>query len=79
MSFWNQLRSWTSATVYRPRMEREMDAELRFHIEARVEDLLRNGAPRETALRQARRASIWVIVTDASSWPQPFWPTSSRR
>ena len=38
MSFWNQLRSWTSAIVYRPRMEREMDAELRFHIETYAED-----------------------------------------
>jgi putative ABC transport system permease protein len=54
MSFWNQLRSWTSAIVYRPRMEREMDAELRFHIEAYTEDLVRSGVPRQEALRLAR-------------------------
>ena len=54
MSFWNQLRSWTSAIVYRPRMEREMDAELRFHIEAYTEDLVRSGVPRQEALRRAR-------------------------
>ena len=35
-------------------MEREMHAELSFHIEARAEDLVRGGVPREEALRQAR-------------------------
>ena len=54
MSFWNQLRSWTSAIVDRPRMEREMDAELRFHIEAYTEDLVRSGVPRQEAPRRAR-------------------------
>ena len=31
-----------------------MDAELRFHVEACVEDLVRSGVPREEALRRAR-------------------------
>jgi hypothetical protein len=35
-------------------MEREMEAELRFHIEAFAEDLVRHGVPREKALRRAR-------------------------
>ena len=35
-------------------MEREMDAELRFHIEAFAEDLVRRGVLREEALRRAR-------------------------
>jgi hypothetical protein len=35
-------------------MENEMDAELRFHIEAFAEDLVRRGVPREEALRRAR-------------------------
>jgi predicted permease len=35
-------------------MEREMDAELRFHIEALTEDLVRSGVPRHEALRRAR-------------------------
>ncbi len=38
----------------RSRMEREMDAELRFHIEAFAEDLVRSGVSREEALRRAR-------------------------
>jgi putative ABC transport system permease protein len=35
-------------------MENEMDAELRFHIEAFAEDLARNGVPRQEAMRRAR-------------------------
>jgi predicted permease len=35
-------------------MEGEMDAELRFHIEAFADDLVRGGVPREEALRRAR-------------------------
>src|SRR5256886_4160294 len=42
------------AVTRRSRMEREMDAELRFHIEAVAEDLARSGVPREEALRRAR-------------------------
>jgi hypothetical protein len=38
----------------RSRMERDMDAELRFHIEVFAEDLVRRGIPREEALRRAR-------------------------
>jgi len=35
-------------------MESEMDAELRFHIEAAAEDLVRGGVPPQEALRRAR-------------------------
>jgi predicted permease len=35
-------------------MENEMDAELRFHVEAYAEDLVRSGVPRQEALRRAR-------------------------
>ena len=54
MTLWNRFRLWLLATLKRTRMEREMDAELRFHIEARAEDLVRSGLPREEALRRAR-------------------------
>ena len=37
----------------RSRMEREMDDELRFHVEARAEDLVRSGVPRSQAMRRA--------------------------
>jgi hypothetical protein len=35
-------------------MEREMDAELRFHIESRAEELIRSGLPAHEARRRAR-------------------------
>jgi putative ABC transport system permease protein len=35
-------------------MESEMDAEMRFHLEARAEDLKRDGVPRAEAMRRAR-------------------------
>jgi putative ABC transport system permease protein len=41
-------------TLHRSRMEGEMDAELRFHIEAYVDDLVRRSISREEALRRAR-------------------------
>ena len=54
MRIWNQLRSWMRALMRRSRMEGEMDAELRFHIDAFAEDLVRSGVPREEAVRRAR-------------------------
>src|SRR5215472_3527003 len=52
--FWSRVRSWLRAVAGRSRIEHEMDAELRFHIEAFAEDLVRSGVPREEALRRAR-------------------------
>ena len=54
MTVWSRVRSWRRATVERSRMENEMDAELRFHVEAYAEDLIRGGVPRQEALRRAR-------------------------
>ena len=54
MTLWSQLGSWLRAVARRSRMESEMDAELRFHIEAVAEDLVRNGVSRAEALRRAR-------------------------
>src|SRR2546421_5390449 len=54
MRLWSKVRSWVRALLRRSRIESEMDAELRFHIEAFAEDLVRNGVPREEALRRAR-------------------------
>ena len=50
----NRIWSWVRAVARRTRMEREMDAELRFHIEAFAEDLVRGGMARHEALRRAR-------------------------
>src|SRR6266849_4382959 len=54
MTLWGRFRSWLRATVQRSRMENEMDAELRFHMEAYAEDLVRGGVAREEAMRRAR-------------------------
>jgi predicted permease len=54
MTFWSRFRSWSKTTLRRSRMESEMDAELRFHIEAFAEDLMRGGMSRPEALRRAR-------------------------
>jgi len=54
MRLLSRVRSWLSAVTRRSHMEGEMDAELRFHIEAFAEDLVRGGVPREEALRRAR-------------------------
>jgi hypothetical protein len=35
-------------------MESEMDAELKFHMDAYTNDLVRSGMPREEAIRRAR-------------------------
>src|SRR5260370_29441415 len=53
MKLWSRLRSWLGATLRRSRMESEMDAELRFHMEAYAEDLIRGGMPGQEALRRA--------------------------
>ncbi len=54
MIFWRRLRSWLHASLHRSRAESDMDAEFRFHLEARVDDLVRSGLPHEEAFRRAR-------------------------
>ena len=43
MTLPSRLRSWLRATLRRSRLESEMDAELRFDIEAFAKDLVRSG------------------------------------
>src|SRR6267143_74488 len=54
MTFWSRIRSWLDATLRRSRLESEMDAELRFHLEAYAQDLVSGGVPRQEAMRRAR-------------------------
>ena len=54
MARWNRFRSLWEAIFHRTRVGSEMDAELRFHIEAFAEDLARSGVSREEAMRRAR-------------------------
>ncbi len=54
MTLWSRIRSWLDATLRRSRLESEMDAELRFHMEAYTDDLVRGGVPLQEAMRRAR-------------------------
>jgi predicted permease len=53
MNLWSRFRSCLRAILQRSRAEREMDAELHFHIAAYADDLIGSGVPREEALRRA--------------------------
>jgi predicted permease len=49
-----RLRSRLRGLTHRGRLERELDAELAFHVEAHAEELRRQGLPPAEALRRAR-------------------------
>jgi len=51
---WKALKVWWRALAGRTRAEREMDEELRFHIDAYAADLMRSGVQRAEAFRRAR-------------------------
>jgi len=54
MTLASRFRSWLRAMTQRSRLESEMDAELRFHIEAYAQDLTRRGVPGPEAMRRSR-------------------------
>jgi|HubBroStandDraft_3_1064219.scaffolds.fasta_scaffold01637_7 hypothetical protein len=82
---WSRVRSWLTSILRRSRMESEMDAELRFHLEAYAEDLARRGVPRQEAARRARldfggidRARRSAATRSASPSPMPSRATCAR-
>jgi putative ABC transport system permease protein len=54
MTVWSRVRSCMRDIVGRAQMESEMDAELRFHMQAYAEDLKRQGVAHEEAMRRAQ-------------------------
>jgi predicted permease len=50
----SRIRSVIAALLHRGRFEDAMTEELRFHLDALAEDLVRSGVPREEAVRRAR-------------------------
>jgi putative ABC transport system permease protein len=54
MSAAARLRTWWKALAHRASLEKEMEAELRFHIESYAADLVRNGVKPDDAIRRAR-------------------------
>jgi len=51
---WHKISSTLRSIVHRRRLESEMESEIRFHIESRTDDLLRDGLSHREANRQAR-------------------------
>ena len=51
---WSRLKSWLRSLLRRGHLEQDMDEELRFHLETRTADLMREGLSPEAAIRQAR-------------------------
>src|SRR5688572_8196906 len=54
MTLLARLRSFTAALFRSRTLEREMEDEWRFHVEARADALAAEGVPREEAVRRAR-------------------------
>ncbi len=54
MTLYSRLRSFLTALFWRRRFEDELDEELRFHLSAYAEDLMREGIPPAEAARRAR-------------------------
>ena len=50
----SRLRSFFATLMRRERFEDSLDEEVRFHLDAYAEDLVRSGVPRREALRRAR-------------------------
>jgi predicted permease len=50
----SQLRSWWSALLHRTRIDKEIEAELQFHIDAHTQQLIETGIPAQEAARRAR-------------------------
>ena len=55
MAFWNETLCRLRYLWQRSRFDRELDAELEFHIESRADELVETGVPRTAALARARR------------------------
>ena len=54
MNLLARFHSWSKWITKRQRLESEMEAEVRFHIESYAADLIRKGVSREEAMRRAR-------------------------
>lgn len=54
MNLLRRLRSWLKWIVERRRLENDLDAEVRFHIDSYAADLVRSGVPAAEAMRRAR-------------------------
>ena len=54
MNVLTRFRSWLKWVVKRQPLERDLEAEMRFHLDSYAADLIRNGVPTAEAVRRAR-------------------------
>src|SRR5580692_6728503 len=54
MNLLTRLRSWLKWVLNRQRLETDLEAEVRFHIDSYAADLVRSGVPAAEAVRRAR-------------------------
>jgi predicted permease len=54
MNLLTRLRSWLKWVVKRQRLETDLEAEVRFHLDSYAGDLVRSGVPEAEAVRRAR-------------------------
>src|ERR1700722_20362865 len=57
MRWFNTLRMRARSVVWRSQMERELESELRFHVNQQTDENLRAGMSAEAALQSALRAT----------------------
>ncbi len=76
----SQFRFFLDALLHRRRLERDMDAEMRDHIQRYADDLARSGVPRGEAERRARlefgsfeAAREECRESRGLRWPDEFW------
>src|SRR5581483_6607858 len=55
MNWWEELKRRAGYLVHREGFDRELDDEIRFHLESRVEELMRDGLSQGDARARARR------------------------
>jgi predicted permease len=71
MPLWSEIVRRVAWLGRRSRFERELEEEMQFHIESRVEELEREGLSRDEALWKARRefgSSLRARETSRSAW-----------
>src|SRR5262252_3150854 len=67
MSFWKEIGRRTAHLGRRSKFDRELEDEIQFHIDARVEELEKTGMPRADAQNQARREFGSRVLTHEDS------------
>jgi len=75
MAFWNEVGNRVRYLFRRSRFDREFEEEMRFHIQARADELEQSGLAGSDALRQARRefgSTLRSGEATRSAW-QMFW------